>query len=91
METTIQYPTVHIDVTLDDISVTTHLKTLLKQMKGVRAVSVKMECPKAEMTEDEFYAKIDHSLQQAAEGKVYRSMPGESADAFLDRLIAMGD
>ena len=35
--------------------------------------------------------KIDHSLQQAAEGKVYRSMPGESADAFLDRLIAMGD
>ena len=91
METTIQYPTVHIDVTLDDISVTTHLKTLLKQMKGVRAVSVKTERPKAEMTENEFYAKIDHSLQQAAEGKVYRSMPGESADSFLDRLIAMGD
>ena len=91
METTIQYPKVHIDVTLDDVSVTTHLKTLLKQMKGVRSVRVKTECPKTEMTEREFYDKIDHSLQQATEGKVYRSMPGESADAFLDRLIAMGD
>ena len=43
------------------------------------------------ITEEEFYAKIDHSFQQEIEGKVYRSMPGESADAFLDRLIAMGD
>ena len=42
-------------------------------------------------TKAEYYTKIDQSLQQAAEGKVYRSMPRESADAFLDRLIAMGD
>ena len=54
METTIQYPKVHIDVTLDDVSVTNHLKTLLKQMKGVRSVRVKTECPKTEMTEREF-------------------------------------
>ena len=66
------------------------VKTLIALVKKGK-LTISEAAEEAEMTEKEFYAKIDHSLQQAAEGKVYRSMPGESADAFLDRLIAMGD
>lgn len=38
------------------------------------------------MTKEEFFAKIDRSLQQAREGKVYEMLPGETLDQFLERI-----
>lgn len=41
------------------------------------------------MSEQEFYAKIDHSIKQAKEGKVFRQQEGESAGDFVDRLLCI--
>ncbi|MBP3512471.1 MAG: hypothetical protein J6K19_10590 [Prevotella sp.] len=38
------------------------------------------------MTKEEFFAKIDRSLQQAREGKVHEMLPGETLDQFLERI-----
>lgn len=38
------------------------------------------------MTKEEFFAKIDESLQQAREGKVHEMLPGETLDEFLERV-----
>lgn len=38
------------------------------------------------MSKEEFFAKIDKSLQQAKEGKRYSMNEGESLDDFLDRI-----
>lgn len=41
------------------------------------------------MSEKEFYAKIDHSIQQAHEGKVIRQRDEESVGEFVDRLLCI--
>ena len=41
------------------------------------------------MSEQAFYAKIDHSIKQAEEGKVFRQHEGESASDFVDRLLVL--
>src|SRR5690606_13307839 len=38
------------------------------------------------MSKEEFFAKIDKSLQQAKEGKRHSMNEGESLDDFLDRI-----
>ncbi|MBQ7870419.1 MAG: hypothetical protein IJ355_08855 [Prevotella sp.] len=38
------------------------------------------------MTKEEYFAKIDESLQQAREGKVHEMLPGETLDEFLERI-----
>ena len=38
------------------------------------------------MAKEEFFAKIDRSLQQAREGKVHEMLPGETLDQFLERI-----
>ena len=38
------------------------------------------------MTKEEFFAKIDRSLQEAKEGKTFAMLPGESLDDFLARI-----
>ena len=37
------------------------------------------------MSKEAFFAKIDRSLQQAKEDKIYAMLPGESLSAFLKR------
>jgi len=37
------------------------------------------------MSKEEFFAKIDRSIQQAKEGKVYSMLPNESLSDFLKR------
>lgn len=39
------------------------------------------------MSKKDFYAKIDHSLKQAQEGKIIKQNDGESMEAYLDRLL----
>ena len=38
------------------------------------------------MTKEEFYARVDHSLEQARQGNVHRMKYGETLDEFLNRV-----
>lgn len=38
------------------------------------------------MSKEDFFAKIDKSKQQAANGKTYRMMPEESLEEFINRV-----
>lgn len=42
----------------------------------------------SEMTEEEFYAMLDHSKAQAEAGHVHTKRPDETMEQFLDRLIS---
>lgn len=39
------------------------------------------------MSKEDLYAKIDHSVKQAEEGKVTRQQAGESVEDFIGRLL----
>ena len=52
-----------------------------------KIVPIKEDDDQTAMSEEEFYARIDHSLKQAEEGKVIRQQDGESVEAFIDRLL----
>jgi len=86
MEAVLEYPKAQINLTLDDVKVLEYIKTLLKQMKGVRSVRVAQQ-PKVKMTEEEFYAKIDKSLASMHDGRpIYTMGKEESAEDFLNRI-----
>ena len=38
------------------------------------------------MSKEEFFAKIDRSLQEAKEGRTFAMLPNESLDDFLSRI-----
>ncbi len=42
---------------------------------------------KSKMTESEFYAKIDRSIESAKQGRVIAMKEDETPDQFLDRLL----
>lgn len=45
------------------------------------------KAPKVKMTEEEFYAKIDRSLESAKNGNVIRMRDNETPSQFLDRML----
>ena len=51
----------------------------------IRSITSKKHAP-TEMTEAEFFAKIDRSLQQAERGEVYSPRPDETFDQFFKRM-----
>lgn len=61
-----------------------YMKRALKYIKKLAAQ--KQEEDDTLMTKEEYFAKIDRSLQQAKEGKVYEMLPDESLDDFLKRV-----
>lgn len=61
-----------------------YMKRALKYIKKLAAQ--KQEEDDTLMTKEEYFAKIDRSLQQAKEGKVMRMLPNESLDDFLKRV-----
>lgn len=61
-----------------------YMKRALKYVKKLAAQ--KQEEDETLMTEEDYFAKIDHSLQQAKEGKVHEMLPNESLDDFLKRV-----
>jgi len=83
-----QYPSVQLDVTLDDIHTLSYIKTLLKQMKGVRSVSVK-SVPKVKMSKEEFYAKIDASLANTSKETSVAMEQNETGEQFLNRVLTL--
>lgn len=66
------------------------------QSKAVRhALAKKLEAsiqaekePKAKMTEEEFYAKIDASIASAKQGRVYTMGEKETGEEFVNRLLS---
>lgn len=58
---------------------------LQKVLDYFRALTRKKPDP-TEMTEAEFFAKIDRSLQQAERGEVHSPRPDESFDQFFKRM-----
>ncbi len=38
------------------------------------------------MSKEEFFAKLDKSIQEIKEGKCHTMLPGESLEDFLDRI-----
>lgn len=69
-----------VDVIADDEN---YMKRALKYLKKLAAQ--KQAEDETLMTKEEYFAKIDRSLQQAREGKVMRMLPNESLDDFLRR------
>ena len=58
---------------------------LAKVVKYVKRLVQKKEDPTL-MSKEEFFAHVDHSLEQARQGKVYRMKAEESLDDFLNRI-----
>ena len=54
--------------------------------KYVRRVVKEQEKDPTLMTEEEFFAMLDRSEEEARQGKVHRMLPGESLDDFLKRV-----
>ncbi|MCQ2335383.1 MAG: hypothetical protein MJZ89_06050 [Paludibacteraceae bacterium] len=80
-------PTIgQMTIEMDDPAVFNVIKSFVRQLKGVTSVKVTQK-PKAKMTEEEFYAKIDRARKSAEAGHVYRQKDGESIDEFVDRLL----
>lgn len=76
-------------VDVEDRSMLRTLKIVIKQLKGVTQVKENKSMQKTRYTEEEFYAKIDHSIQSAQKDECYCQKPGESVDAFVDRLLCI--
>ncbi|MBR6191450.1 MAG: hypothetical protein IKQ68_04750 [Prevotella sp.] len=61
-------------------------ETLLeKTLKYVKKLAAKKPDPTL-MSKDEFFRRVDESLEQARQGRVHRMNPGESLDDFLKRV-----
>ena len=85
METT-TIPTHTAQLTIDvDASMKRAIKQVLKQIKGV--VAVKDTTPKARMSEKEYYAMLDRSIEQADNGQTIAMQEGETVHEFLNRLV----
>lgn len=79
-------PTQTVQFTIDvDASMKRAIKQVLKQIKGV--IAVKETTPKARMSEAEYYAMLDRSIEQANNGQTVAMKEEETVHDFLNRLI----
>jgi hypothetical protein len=70
-----------------DIAEIADNESLMKQLaKYLKKLTAKKKSDPTLMTKEEFFAKIDRSLEQARQGRVHRMQPGESLDDFLKRI-----
>ena len=70
-----------------DIAEIADNESLMKQLaKYLKKLTAKKKSDPTLMTKEEFFAKIDRSLEQARQGQVHRMLPGESLDDFLKRI-----
>ena len=59
---------------------------MAKVLKYVKKLATQKKADPTLMTKEEFFAKIDKSLEQAQKGQVHRMQPGETLDGFLRRV-----
>jgi len=86
METANSYPVATFDITMDDSNVMPYIKTLLKQLKGVRSVRV-VQKPTVEIPKEDYLAAIEESAKQIEEGKCVSMKTDESGEDFIKRLL----
>lgn len=60
---------------------------MAKVLKYVKKLAAKKADPTL-MTKDEFFAKVDKSLEQARQGRVHRIESKEELGQFLNSLVA---
>ena len=60
---------------------------MAKVLKYVKKLAVKKADPTL-MTKEEFFAKVDKSLEQARQGRVHRIESKEELGQFLNSLVA---
>ena len=58
---------------------------LSKVVKYVRKLVQKKQDPTL-MTKEEFFARVDESLEQARQGRVYEKFPNETFSEFRQRI-----
>ena len=81
--TTVTEPQLIVNVS--DTSMLKALKNAILLLKGVSSVK---EClPKTEMTEKEFFAKLDESIASAENGNSDEMGANESGEEFLERIL----
>ena len=69
-----------------DLSVIAEDDNLMKRaMRYLRKLAGERRDDDSLMTEDDYFAMIDRSLEKAKQGKVVRQQPGESVDDLLKR------
>ena len=59
---------------------------LARVAKYVRRVVKEQENDPSLMTEEEYFAMLDRSEEEALQGKVHKMLPDESLDDFLKRV-----
>lgn len=59
---------------------------LNRAAKYLRRLAKELTDDPTKMTEEDFFARIDKSLEQARQGKVHRQLPGESFIEFRNRI-----
>lgn len=72
-------------VDVENVSMLKALKQAILLLKGVS--SVKEYRSDEEMTESEFFAKLDESLKSGKNGKCVEMNDSETGAAFLDRIL----
>ena len=62
-------------------------ESLMKQLaKYLKKLTAQKKSDPTLMTKEEFFAKIDRSLEQARQGRVHRMQSSELLDDFLKRI-----
>lgn len=59
---------------------------LKKAVRSLKRIAAKSKSAPKEMTREEFYAKLDKGEEEYRQGKYYEMLPGESLEAFLNRV-----
>lgn len=82
---TAAYPKAQIELTLEDVSVLTYVKTLLKQMKGVMKVSVKKTKQPQQTHDITRTAGYREAMADVAAGRVTKY---DSLEDFFNEMVA---
>ncbi len=59
---------------------------MTRAARYLRRLAKELAHEPTEMTEEEFFARVDMAIEQAQQGKVHRQMPGESFTEFRARI-----
>ncbi len=59
---------------------------MTRAARYLRRLAKELADDPTEMTEEEFFARVDMAIEQTQQGKVHRQMPGESFTEFRARI-----
>ncbi len=83
--TTVQMSALNADILRNLGTIAQDEGKLKRAAKYLRRLAMEMAKDPTEMTEEEFFAKIERAEQQIANGEGMEMLPGEDLTAFLKR------